>query len=79
MSFGTDGMIKQALTDLGAANVGVMQTPKLGAGKLADAGTPPNQSPSSSPNGARIHRPRLISWPSCIPPTGWPPGTSTPA
>ncbi len=38
MSFGTDGMIKQALTDLGAANVGAMQTPKLGTGKLADAG-----------------------------------------
>jgi ABC-type glycerol-3-phosphate transport system substrate-binding protein len=38
MSFGTDGMVKQALTDLGAANVGVMQTPKLGTGKLADAG-----------------------------------------
>ena len=38
MSFGTDGMVKQALTDLGAANVGVMQTPKLGTGKLADVG-----------------------------------------
>jgi multiple sugar transport system substrate-binding protein len=38
MSFGTDGMIKQAETDLGAANVGAMQTPKLGTGKLADAG-----------------------------------------
>jgi raffinose/stachyose/melibiose transport system substrate-binding protein len=38
MAFGTDGMIKQALTDLGAANVGAMQTPKLGTGKLADAG-----------------------------------------
>ena len=38
MSFGTDGMIKQALTDLGADNVGVMQTPKLNSGKLADVG-----------------------------------------
>jgi raffinose/stachyose/melibiose transport system substrate-binding protein len=38
MAFGTDGMIKQALTDLGAGNVGVMRTPKLGTGKLADAG-----------------------------------------
>jgi raffinose/stachyose/melibiose transport system substrate-binding protein len=38
MSFGTDGMIKQALTDLGANNVGVMRTPKLGTGKLADVG-----------------------------------------
>ena len=38
MSFGTDGMIKQAETDLGAANVGVMQTPKVGTGKLADVG-----------------------------------------
>jgi len=38
MAFGTDGMVKQALTDLGAANVGVMQTPKMGTGKLADVG-----------------------------------------
>jgi ABC-type glycerol-3-phosphate transport system substrate-binding protein len=38
MCFGTDGMIKQALTDLGADNVGVMRTPKLGTGKLADTG-----------------------------------------
>jgi multiple sugar transport system substrate-binding protein len=38
MSFGTDGMIKQALTDLGANNVGVMRPPKLGTGKLADVG-----------------------------------------
>jgi len=38
MSWGTDGMIKQALTDLGADNVGVMRTPQLGAGKLADTG-----------------------------------------
>jgi len=69
MSFGTDGMIKQAsLTDLGAGNVAVMQDPKLGAGKLADAGNShPNQFSFSSPNGARCHRPRLISWPSCIP------------
>lgn len=38
MAFGTDGMIKQALTDLGEDKVGVMQTPKWGTGKLADAG-----------------------------------------
>jgi ABC-type glycerol-3-phosphate transport system substrate-binding protein len=38
MSFGTDGMIKQAITDLGSGNVGVMQTPLLGSGKLATAG-----------------------------------------
>ena len=38
MAFGTDGMIKQALTDLGADKVGVMKTPKLGTGKLADVG-----------------------------------------
>ena len=38
MAFGTDGEIKQAMTDLGAGNVGVMKTPKLGTGKLADAG-----------------------------------------
>ena len=38
MAFGTDGMIKQALTDVGEDKVGVMQTPKWGTGKLADAG-----------------------------------------
>jgi raffinose/stachyose/melibiose transport system substrate-binding protein len=38
MAFGTDGMIKQAETDLGAGKVGIMQTPKWGSGKLADAG-----------------------------------------
>jgi multiple sugar transport system substrate-binding protein len=38
MSWGTDGMIKQALTDLGADKVGVMRTPQLGTGKLADTG-----------------------------------------
>jgi len=38
MAFGTDGMIKQAATDLGEDKVGVMQTPKWGTGKLADAG-----------------------------------------
>jgi ABC-type glycerol-3-phosphate transport system substrate-binding protein len=38
MAFGTDGMIKQALTDLSEDKVGVMQTPKWGTGKLADAG-----------------------------------------
>jgi ABC-type glycerol-3-phosphate transport system substrate-binding protein len=38
MSWGTDGMIKQALTDLGAGKVGVMQTPTYGTGKLANAG-----------------------------------------
>ena len=38
MAFGTDGMIKQALTDLGEDKVGVMSTPKWGTGKLADVG-----------------------------------------
>lgn len=38
MAFGTDGMIKQALTDLGEDKVGVMKPPKWGNGKLADAG-----------------------------------------
>jgi raffinose/stachyose/melibiose transport system substrate-binding protein len=38
MAFGTDGMIKQALTDVGEDKVGVMQTPKWGTGKLADSG-----------------------------------------
>ncbi|MEI6290577.1 MAG: extracellular solute-binding protein [Chloroflexota bacterium] len=38
MAFGTDGMIKQATTDLGEGKVGVMKTPKWGTGKLADAG-----------------------------------------
>jgi ABC-type glycerol-3-phosphate transport system substrate-binding protein len=38
MSWGTDGMIKQALNDLGADKVGVMRTPKLGTGKMADTG-----------------------------------------
>jgi len=38
MAFGTDGMIKQALTDLGEDKVGVMKTPKWGTGNLADAG-----------------------------------------
>ena len=38
MAFGTDGMIKQALTDLGEDKVGVMRTPKWGTGTLADAG-----------------------------------------
>jgi ABC-type glycerol-3-phosphate transport system substrate-binding protein len=38
MAFGTDGMIKQALTDLGEDKVGVMKTPKKGTGKLADVG-----------------------------------------
>jgi multiple sugar transport system substrate-binding protein len=38
MSWGTDGMIKQSLTDLGADKVGVMRTPSLGTGKLADTG-----------------------------------------
>jgi multiple sugar transport system substrate-binding protein len=38
MSWGTDGMIKQALTDLGTDKVGVMRTPSYGTGKLADAG-----------------------------------------
>jgi raffinose/stachyose/melibiose transport system substrate-binding protein len=38
MSFGTDGMIKQAMNDLGEAKVGVMRPPKWGTGTLADAG-----------------------------------------
>ena len=38
MAFGTDGMIKQALTDVGEDKVGVMRTPKWGTGTLADAG-----------------------------------------
>jgi len=39
MAWGTDGMIKQALTDLGGdSKVGVMRTPTYGTGKLADAG-----------------------------------------
>jgi multiple sugar transport system substrate-binding protein len=38
MAFGTDGMIKQALTDLGEDKVGVMKPPKWGNGQLADAG-----------------------------------------
>jgi multiple sugar transport system substrate-binding protein len=38
MAFGTDGMIKQALTDLGEDKVGVMRPPKWGTGKLADVG-----------------------------------------
>src|SRR6266542_3665445 len=38
MAFGTDGMIKQALTDVGEDKVGVMQTPKWGTAKLADVG-----------------------------------------
>ena len=38
MAFGTDGMIKQALTDLGEDKVGVMKTPKKGTAKLADVG-----------------------------------------
>ena len=38
IAWGSDGMIKQALTDLGADKVGVMRPPKWGTGKLADAG-----------------------------------------
>jgi len=38
MAWGTDGMVKQAMTDLGADKVGVMLAPKWGTGKLADAG-----------------------------------------
>ncbi len=38
MSFGTDGMIKQAITDLGADKVGVMRMPRWGKGKLAESG-----------------------------------------
>ena len=38
MAWGTDGMIKQALTDLGADKVGVMRTPTYGTGKMADTG-----------------------------------------
>ncbi len=43
MAFGTDGMIKQALTDLGEDKVGVMQTPKLGyAANWPTPAMPPN-------------------------------------
>jgi multiple sugar transport system substrate-binding protein len=38
MSWGSDGMIKQALTDVGEDKVGVMRTPKWGSGVLAEAG-----------------------------------------
>jgi len=38
MAFGTDGMIKQWMTDLGPDKVGVMRPPKWGTGQLADAG-----------------------------------------
>ncbi len=39
MAWGTDGMIKQAITSLGGEDkVGLMRPPKLGSGKLADAG-----------------------------------------
>lgn len=38
MSFGSDGMIKQWITDLGVDKVGVMRPPKWGTGQLADAG-----------------------------------------
>ncbi len=38
MAFGTDGMIKDAQTALGVDKVGVMRTPKMLNGKLADAG-----------------------------------------
>jgi len=38
MAWGTDGMIKQALTDLGADKVGLMRTPSYGTGKMAETG-----------------------------------------
>ena len=38
MTFATDGMVAQAIKDLGADKVGVMKPPKWGTGKLADAG-----------------------------------------
>ncbi len=38
MAFGTDGMLKQSMTDLGEDKVGVMKTPKKGTAALADAG-----------------------------------------
>ncbi|HVO44436.1 MAG TPA: extracellular solute-binding protein [Aggregatilineales bacterium] len=38
MAFGTDGMAKEATTDLGVDKVGVMKPPKWGNGKLADVG-----------------------------------------
>jgi len=74
MSFGTDGMIKQAITDLGAGNVGVMQTPLLGTGKLASVGnatqsttffiTKWSKHPQEAANFlAFMHTPdRLASW-----------------
>ncbi len=74
MAFGTDGMIKQALTDLGEDKVGVMKTPKKGTGKLADVGNA-TQSISffitkwcKNPQAAAdflvfMHTPeRLVSW-----------------
>jgi ABC-type glycerol-3-phosphate transport system substrate-binding protein len=38
MTFATDGMVSQAIKDLGADKVGVMKPPKWGTGTLADAG-----------------------------------------
>jgi ABC-type glycerol-3-phosphate transport system substrate-binding protein len=38
MAWATDGMLKQALTDLGEDKVGVMRPPKWGTAGLADAG-----------------------------------------
>jgi ABC-type glycerol-3-phosphate transport system substrate-binding protein len=38
MAWGSDGMIKQAISSLGEDKVGLMRPPKAGTGKLADAG-----------------------------------------
>jgi raffinose/stachyose/melibiose transport system substrate-binding protein len=74
MAFGTDGMIKQAQTDLGVDKVGVMRTPKWGTGTLADAGnatqsitfflTKWSQHPQEAADFlAFLHTPeRLASW-----------------
>ena len=74
MSFGTDGMVKQAITALGSGNVGVMQTPLLGSGKLATAGNATQSTTffitkwSKNPQAAAdflvfMHTPdRLASW-----------------
>ena len=75
MSWGTDGMIKQALTDLGGDDkVGVMRTPTYGTGKLADAGNATQSTTffitkfSKHPQAAAdflvyMHTPdRLVSW-----------------
>jgi raffinose/stachyose/melibiose transport system substrate-binding protein len=74
MAFLSDGMLKQAITDLGADKVGVMRPPKWGTGKLADAGnatqsisffvTPWSQHPKEAADFLTyLHTPdRLAAW-----------------